>query len=67
MAGNSSTYRQIMGQFWMSKPQVRLSIEYISEAYNDKRSSRRIIKYLQKANLPLVASCNVRLCEQGIV
>ncbi|XP_011294693.1 DNA repair protein RAD51 homolog 3 isoform X2 [Musca domestica] len=61
-------YRQVMGNFWLSKPRLRLSMEYISENNVEmKKSSRRIIKVLHSSCMDTNGSCSVRICDQGVV
>lgn len=63
-------YRQVMGHFWVSKPCLRLSMEYISEDGKElRRSSRRILKVVQSTCIrrKTGCGCTVRICDQGVV
>ncbi|XP_073813988.1 rad51 recombinase D [Musca autumnalis] len=61
-------YRQVMGNFWLSKPRLRLSMEYISEEERELRESdRRILKVTHSNCIATNGSCLVRICDQGVV
>ncbi|XP_061388668.1 DNA repair protein RAD51 homolog 2 [Musca vetustissima] len=61
-------YRQVMGNFWLSKPRLRLSMEYISEEERElRKSQRRILKVMQSNCMDPSGSCFVRICDQGVV
>ncbi|XP_075166898.1 rad51 recombinase D [Haematobia irritans] len=66
---NHLSYRQVMGHFWLSKPRLRLSMEYLSsdEDQEIKRSSRRLLKVLQSSCMRQGKCCTVRICDQGVV
>ncbi|XP_013100217.1 DNA repair protein RAD51 homolog 4 [Stomoxys calcitrans] len=62
------TYRQVMGYFWLSKPRLRLSMEYMSaEEQEIRTSSRRLLQVTQSTCMREKKSCTVRICDQGVV
>lgn len=59
-------YKPALGYSWLTKPRVRLSLEYPSPR-DDKDSSLRVIKVIKSGHSLKNASCLVKIQDVGVV
>lgn len=59
-------YKPVLGYSWLTKPRVRLSMEYPA-TQDDKDSSLRVIKVIKSVNSNKNASCLVKIQDVGVV
>lgn len=65
----ASSYRPVLGHFWLSKPYVRLSVEFPEENDVNYQQDRtlRVIKLLKTRFCTSDLSCLIKLRTEGFV